>query len=49
MNHAKHAVSLVQNTAYTLTFSVILHVQGVLLKILLSLSLFFSPNQKHQL
>ena len=45
MNHAKHAVSLVQNTAYTLTFSVILHVQGVFLKILLSLSLFF-PKPK---
>ena len=45
MNHAKHAVSLVQNTAYTLTFSVILHVQGVFLKILLSLSFFF-PKPK---
>ena len=29
MNHAKHAVSLVQNTAYTRTSSVIFHVQGV--------------------
>lgn len=46
MNHAKHAVSLVQNTAYTLTFSVILHVQGVFFKnSSLSLSLFF-PKPK---
>ena len=47
MNHAKHAVSLVQNTAYTLTSSVILHVQGVFLKILFSLSLSFFPQTKN--
>lgn len=47
MNHAKHAVSLVQNTAYTLTFSVILHVQGVFFfLILFFLSLFFFPKPK---
>lgn len=39
--------SLVQNTAYTLTFSVILHVQGgFFLNSFLSLSLFF-PQTKN--
>lgn len=38
---------LSQNTAYILTFSVILHGQGIFEKILFSLSLFL--NQKHQL
>ena len=49
MNHAKHAVYLVQNTAYTLTFSVILHVQGVFFFLILFSLSFFPPNQKHQL